>query len=161
MIRYVGLLSTALLWGSTAMAEITCDTPLYACLETASSSAGGIELAPYCAFEAGTRTCQDDAPVDECTALRASLACTDTAPECVDYRNGVCRQWRHTFTCLNENGDMAPAILLATEFGPTQEEFLGDCDALETDAACVPSQTDDIDGAGIRTINGKDFSRSW
>lgn len=161
MIRYVGLLSAAFLWSGTAVAEITCDTPLYACLETASSSAGGIQIAPYCAFEAGTRTCQDDAPVDECTALRASLACTDTAPECVDYRNGACRQWRHTFTCLNENGDMAPASLLATEFGPTQEEIFGDCDALETDAACVLSQTDDIDGAGIRTINGKDFSRSW
>lgn len=161
MIHLLATLWLALLWAAPANAGITCSDPVYTCLETGAASAGGLQLAPYCAREAGTRTCRDTAPVDECTALRASLACTDAVPTCVDYRNGECRQWRHTYTCLNEDGDMTPATRLATEFGPAQEEILGDCGALESNPDCVLRHTADLEGAEIRNINGKDFSRSW
>ncbi|MBY6058903.1 conjugal transfer protein TraN, partial [Leisingera daeponensis] len=98
MSRLILLLFALLFWAAPASAEITCGDAEYSCVETDTASTGGIRLTSYCSREAGTRSCRDSAPLDECTATRASVNCTRTNRRCVDYRNGECRQWRLTYS---------------------------------------------------------------
>lgn len=161
MSRLILLLFALLFWAAPASAEITCADAEYSCVETDTASTGGIRLTSYCSREAGTRSCHDSAPLDECTAVRASVNCTRTNRRCVDYRNGECRQWRLTYSCLNEDGDMSPARLVNTEFGPTQEEIINRCGRFEGNEECELVETITEEGAEVRDINRKSFSRSW
>lgn len=146
-----------------AQGKITCSAPEYTtCTDHTTATVGGIRLKQYCAREAGTRDCVDSAPLNQCQGVAPSKKCTRTSRKCVDYRNGACRQWRLTFDCLNEDRDMSPAVLTKTVFGPVQEEIVNRCGSLEarTDE-CELERTENVKGAGVRTINRKDFSRSW
>ncbi|KIC21344.1 conjugal transfer protein TraN [Leisingera sp. ANG-Vp] len=161
MNRLILLLGALLLWSAPAAAEVTCEEAEYSCVETDTASTGGIQLTSYCSREAGTRSCRDSAPLDECVAPRGSTICDRTNRRCVDYRNGECRQWRLTYSCLNEDDDMSPARLVKTEFGPTQEEIINRCGAYENNDECELVETVTEEGAEVRDINRKNFSRSW
>ncbi len=144
-----------------AAAEITCEQPEYSCYDTETAKAGGIKLASYCSREAGTQQCTDSSPLNQCTKVAASVKCTRTSKTCIDQRNGKCRQWRFNYSCLNEDGNMKPAKLIETEFGPVQEEIVNKCQSLENNERCGLAETVDTEGAEIRDINRKSFSRSW
>lgn len=147
--------------GEARAAEV-CQTPVYTvCTNEGGATAGGISLTSHCTRYAGTQNCVDTAPLDQCEALSASSKCSRTSQTCVEYKNGDCRQWRSEFSCLNEDGDMSPAVLTRTEFGPTQEEIINHCESLDNNEECELTNTDDVEGAEIRGINGKNFSRSW
>ncbi|ATG41709.1 conjugal transfer protein TraN [Phaeobacter piscinae] len=149
-------------WASPVSAEISCSDPSYECLEWSDgTTTGGVSLGRYCVRYAGIQDCVDSDPMDECSAVRASLNCNRTERSCVDYRNGKCRQWRLTYSCLNEHEDMSPARLVNTEFGPTQERIVNRCGALAGNEECELTGTVTLEGAEVRDINGKDFSRSW
>ncbi|WP_211299551.1 conjugal transfer protein TraN [Pukyongiella litopenaei] len=147
--------------GGPARAEVVCETPDYSCTGEGASTTGGLTLLRHCRKKIGRQTCTDDAPLDQCARTRASVRCAQISQTCVDYRNGECRQTRFTYECLNEDADMAPAILTKTEFGPVQEELVNTCTAHESDPECSLARTDDIEGAETRDINRKDFARSW
>ncbi|MFY1709665.1 conjugal transfer protein TraN [Tritonibacter scottomollicae] len=156
------LLSLFQVWVSPAVAAITCTDPTYDCVEWSDGElVGGINIGRHCARYAGRQDCVDSDPINQCTALQASAKCERTNRECVDYKNGACRQWRERFSCLNENENMAPAVLTSTEFGPTQENIINQCSEYEGRSECELVNTRTTEGAEIRDINRKDFSRSW
>ncbi len=164
--RVISVLSLILgllpIWASPSFAEITCSDPSYECVEWSDGElVGGINIGRHCARYAGTQQCVDSDPIDQCTALRASTKCERTSRECVDYKNGACRQWRERFSCLNEDADMSPAILTNTEFGPTQESIINQCSEYEGRGDCELVSIVTTEGPEIRDINRKTFSRSW
>lgn len=143
-------------------AREACATPVYnLCTDEGSATVGGIRLTPHCIRHVGTQSCVDTSPLDQCAALRNSQRCHQTSRTCVDYRNGECRQWRHEYSCLNEDEDMSPATLTATEFGPTQETIVNNCTQYEQRGECDLLQTVTVEGNEARDINRKIFSRSW
>lgn len=155
-------LLVSLLLATPSVAEVSCNTPQYQCLEWSDGGVlNGVPLARHCARETGTQTCVDSAPANECTALAASLKCEQTSKSCIDYQHGECRQWRHEYACLNEDGDMSPAVLTETVFGDVQEEIVSTCQDLKNSPECELVETLTIEGEEIRNINRRDFFRNW
>ncbi len=147
-----------------AAAEISCDTPVYdLCTEqgTGTTETGGLTLDPYCVQEVGTQACEDDAPLNECSAVEVSLNCTEISEECIEYKHGECRQTRKRYSCFNAPADMAPATLLERVYGEVQEEIVSTCDGLEADPKCELANTETVEGAETRKINARDFFRDW
>ncbi|MEL7087745.1 MAG: conjugal transfer protein TraN, partial [Planctomycetota bacterium] len=163
MRRALILLGLLVSSGAALAGEITCETPVFVSCQTQSDSAtaGPLTLDTHCTKEVGSKLCFDEAPLDQCLALDATGSCVPQSEECIDYRNGRCEQLRHVFECTNENGDMAPAILLETRYGPIQEEILDDCADLESNPRCSLARTETLEGAETRTINGNDVFRAW
>ncbi|WP_299775741.1 conjugal transfer protein TraN [uncultured Tateyamaria sp.] len=161
MIRSLLVLSFFIGLPASVAAEIICEPTAYTCTQTSTGSAGGLTLETYCSREVGTQSCVDTQPLNACAALEISLNCQITSQECADYENGTCVQSRFDWSCLNEDDDMSPAELIDTTFGPIQEDIESQCDPLEDDPRCDLTTTVDVEGDGIRTINRKDFARSW
>ena len=151
----------ALNLATSAYSEITCTDPSYICTQNGSSVVGGIVLEPYCQVSVGNQQCVDSAPLNECRVVEASLNCTQTSEECIEYANGECLQTRFTYSCFNENEDMSPAILTGTEFGEIQEEIVSTCDDLDSSQECELINTVDVEDEEVRNINRKEFFRSW
>ena len=155
-------MAVLLVFAEQALSEVTCSTPEYQCQEWSTKVVlKGVPLARHCVRSTGSQTCVDDKPTNECSALAVSGKCKELSKTCVDHRNGKCRQWRFRYSCLNENGNMSPAILAKTVFGDVQEKIISTCDALQDDQKCELSETRDVEGEEIRNINRREFSRSW
>ncbi|WP_158972269.1 conjugal transfer protein TraN [Chachezhania sediminis] len=159
--RVLGILFAALLFAGSASAEETCERPRYDCQSRSNATVAGFSLVGYCSKSVGSQACSDSDPLNECKAVAASVNCTQVSSDCVDYRNGACRQRRKVFDCLNEDADMAPAMLEKTEFGPVEEEIRNRCETYEVDEACDLDRTETVQGAATREINRKDFARAW
>lgn len=146
-------------------ADVSCGPSVYdTCTQTGSSVAGGIILGDHCVQEVGRRTCVDNTPLNECAAVEQSFKCQPDGSECIDWVNGECRQTRHTYSCLNQNGDMSPADLVATRFGPVQEDIINFCEEMEVRAdhdICTLQSSDIVEGSEVRDINRKLFAREW
>lgn len=162
MCRILMLLGSIFFLAAPAQAQVTCEPADYQCVEWSDgATVGGISVGRYCMRYAGVQNCVDKNPEDQCSALRASLNCTQDSETCIEHENGQCRQWRHEFTCFNENADMSPAVLTSTTFGVPRESFDSTCGTLENNSDCQLTQTLTTEGAETRTINRMEFYRAW
>jgi conjugal transfer mating pair stabilization protein TraN len=157
-----GIAAAAWLAAGAATAGVTCGPVAWSCVEEVpGGTVGGVPVAAYCAAWEGFRTCIDDNPANECVAVGQSPRCAEISSECAVWNHGLCEQTRKEFECLNENGDMAPAVIFRTGFGDVEETIDDQCAALDADPACRYEDTRVIEGEETRTINRMDFFRSW
>jgi conjugal transfer mating pair stabilization protein TraN len=157
-----GIAAAAWLAAGAATAGVTCGPVAWSCVEEVpGGTVGGVPVAAYCAAWEGFRTCIDDNPANECVAVGQSPRCEEISSECAVWNHGLCEQTRKEFECLNENGDMAPAVIFRTGFGDVEETIDDQCAALDADPACRYEDTRVIEGEETRTINRMDFFRSW
>jgi conjugal transfer mating pair stabilization protein TraN len=142
-----GIAAAAWLAAGAATAGVTCGPVAWSCVEEVpGGTVGGVPVAAYCAAWEGFRTCIDDNPANECVAVGQSPRCEEISSECAVWNHGLCEQTRKEFECLNENGDMAPAVIFRTGFGDVEETIDDQCAALDADPACRYEDTRVIEG---------------
>lgn len=104
-------------------------------------------------------SCVDPTPSTTCGAVKASANCRETARTCVSTNYGQCDVEEVTFLCTNEQGDMAPATLVKTQYKNYNRNAVTGCEPYRDNPSCVLESDTCIGGNTTTLVNGNPVTR--